>query len=195
MGTDIHTLYQKQREDKSWEEVELDDQYDFYRNYVWFAILADVRNGYGFAGVERHTPLEPISEPRGIPPDMADYDGECSSVWLGDHSFSWLMLSEILEYFKTERKITHTGIIGRGTYLEWGGVTGPHSYSGGVGGPGVLVFDATQFKPDHTLPPEYTHVKIKWTSTLLEDVGHYVNLIKDAMETHGDLRMVFGFDS
>ena len=196
MGTDIHTLYQKQKENGKWEEVELPEEYDFNRSYVWFAILANVRNGFGFAGVERHTPLVPIAEPRGIPPDMADvYDDYDGDAWIGDHSFSWLMLSEILEYFKTERKITHVGIIGRAAYLEWDGVTGPYSYSGGVGGPNVLVFDATQFKPDCVPPKEYTHFKIKWECTLLDDVSNYVDLIKAAVEEHGDLRMVFGFDN
>ena len=198
MGTDIHNTFQKKVEDK-WIDVALDDRYEFGRSYLWFAVLAGVRNGFGFAGVETHTPLVPISEPRGYPADMyheVDPCDEWQGVWMGDHSHSWLMLSEILDYFKTEKKLTRTGIIGRTDYLEWDGVTKPDSYSGGVGGGGVLVFDATQFKPVGVVPPkEYTHFRIKWEITVDSDVGYYVDLIKEAMEEHGDLRMVFGFDS
>ena len=41
-----------------------------------FAALADVRNGYGFAGVPTHEAIKPISEARGLPEDRTTSYGE-----------------------------------------------------------------------------------------------------------------------
>ena len=41
------------------------------RNYGLFAILADVRNGRGFAGILTGSGFEPISEPRGLPDGLS----------------------------------------------------------------------------------------------------------------------------
>lgn len=40
------------------------------RNYNLFAILADVHNGYGFAGCDTGDPFVPIAPPRGLPDDV-----------------------------------------------------------------------------------------------------------------------------
>jgi hypothetical protein len=50
MGTDIHCAVEKKQPDGTWKVV--DAPFDDYRNYDSFAILADVRNGHGFAGVQ-----------------------------------------------------------------------------------------------------------------------------------------------
>jgi len=42
------------------------------RNYNAFAILADVRNGYGFAGCDTGDGFVPISTPKGFPDDMCE---------------------------------------------------------------------------------------------------------------------------
>lgn len=55
-----------------------------WRNYGVFGFLAGVRNYSGIA---------PISEPRGLPADIAAPHGD--EHWLGDHSFSWLSVSEL----------------------------------------------------------------------------------------------------
>lgn len=48
------------------------EQFWHSRNYNVFAILANVRNGYGFAGVDTGDALVPICEPRGIPGDLSE---------------------------------------------------------------------------------------------------------------------------
>lgn len=62
------------------------------RHYTVFSVLADVRN----------VDIEPISSPRGLPEDFTldeDYYHDLNkTVWLGDHSFSWLLLSELEAY-------------------------------------------------------------------------------------------------
>lgn len=45
---------------------------DIGRNYDLFAILADVRNGRGFAGIVTGTGFDPISDPKGLPDDCSE---------------------------------------------------------------------------------------------------------------------------
>jgi len=101
VGTDIHAVAEVFRND-AWhlsDAVIPDD-----RNYVSFAILADVRNGYGFGGFDSGDRVKPISEPRGLPEDLsaelrARLEGDSPySIWLGEHSFSWLTLAELQAY-------------------------------------------------------------------------------------------------
>lgn len=94
MGADIHGVVQTRwKGDSAWRnEVEIDDD----RSYLRFSILAGVRN---------YNDITPISEPRGLPEDSGVVD-ECvnmyygvrQSIWLGDHSHSWLTPAEILEW-------------------------------------------------------------------------------------------------
>ena len=66
-------------------------QVDEDRNYDLFAILADVRNGEGCAGVRTGDGFVPISEPRG----WGEVDVKEDDPY---HSASWLLLSETLDY-------------------------------------------------------------------------------------------------
>lgn len=77
MGTDIHGVFQRfDSQQKRW--VGVPSNYSQNRHYQLFAVLADVRNGTGFAGVKTGDAVEPISEPRGYPLDfvraIAEYD-------------------------------------------------------------------------------------------------------------------------
>lgn len=72
------------------EETEVRKPYWEDRNYLLFAILADVRNDYN---------IDPISLPKGLPEDVSpevknqsDKEGEDA------HTRSWLTLKELLEY-------------------------------------------------------------------------------------------------
>lgn len=136
-----------------------------HRNYDAFAILANVRNGRGFAGVETGDGFEPISEPRGLPKDLSpellaiherdngppgddiDYDAHDRSYEdakrlygrgsFGDHSFSWLTLRELNECDWS--RVTHrSGVVGVAearAFLEKGS---PGSWCGGVNGRSVV---------------------------------------------------------
>ncbi len=93
MGCDIHIVLQK-KVDEHWLNVDLGrDERGWAREiyegrcYVLFGILAGVRN----------YDVVPIAEPRGIPEDLPLYNGE-SERYLGDHSYSWLGLREMLYY-------------------------------------------------------------------------------------------------
>lgn len=155
MGTDIHFFVEK-RINGIWhscdkwelEEKGTPDQYwgvdwkaQYYgdRNYDAFAILADVRNGYGFAGVDTGDGFIPISQPKGLPDDMSKHMIQYMNDrdWYHDHT--WLTLEEILNY-NWNRATKHRGVVNLAEYYRWTkkGRGCPDSYCGDVNGPGVM---------------------------------------------------------
>ncbi|WP_139997451.1 hypothetical protein [Paenibacillus paridis] len=104
MGTDIH-VYIEQRINKDQTEwISVDEWlYTPYlggvgvqkhlwedRNYLLFAILADVRNRYN---------IHPISLPKGLPDNASPEVKNQSDIENEDaHTRSWLTLKELLEY-------------------------------------------------------------------------------------------------
>lgn len=69
------------------------------RSYDTFAILADVRNGHGFAGCITGDRFNPISEPKGYPEDMSDELKSDDTYLLSyEHSASYFTLKELMDY-------------------------------------------------------------------------------------------------
>jgi hypothetical protein len=73
------------------------------RNYNLFGILADVRNGYGFAGCELGDGFEPIlgreNPTRCMPEDATHETRERADDWGDDgHSYTWLSLRELVTF-------------------------------------------------------------------------------------------------
>lgn len=126
------------------------------RDYLKFAILGDVRNGYGFAGVETFTPLVPISSGRDLPDDLSvevagagDYDETTDSYGgkadLGDHSFGYVTLAE-LEAYDWDQVLSQTGVLDEREYLACLIEQRiPRSWSGGVSGGGIVVLAPTDY--------------------------------------------------
>lgn len=94
MGCDIHAILQVRSGDK-WETPPNGVNITNVRDYNLFSVLANVRNGVD---------LPFIAEPRGVPDDLQcndDFDVHCPcganypTVWIGDHSHSWVTLAEI----------------------------------------------------------------------------------------------------
>jgi hypothetical protein len=129
------------------------------RNYDTFAVLANVRNGSGFAGVDTGDGFVPISEPRDLPDDMSaelraiqasegedDEDGSrydrlrsaWGASWLGDHSHSHVTLAELLAYDWT-RRTNKRGEMTLGAWKAWkeSGAQHPKNYCGGASGSAV----------------------------------------------------------
>ena len=137
MGCDIHGVLQSRGYDgKFHTECEMEDT----RNYKLFAILANVRNGYGFAGVPTHEAIQPIAEPRGLPEDFKVFGDEHvygfdnRKEWLGDHSRTWLTATEIRDYPYWDTPIEFCGIIPKDVYTKRVPGSIPHEWSGGVWG-------------------------------------------------------------
>lgn len=215
MGTDIHGVWQKRVNDR-WEDIP--SNYEQHRDYQLFAVLADVRNGYGFAGVPLGQSVTPISAPRGLPADFRAADGEhyrtsidnvpphaqkfylkfnyvhgdgTIELSMGDHSHSWLTANEMLEWFKFAPPVLITGIIDRETYNKWDHKSEPESYCGGVYGPDVVMAN----DPD-TLQ-NWTHIRVTWEQHLRLSLAYFFDEVQRLHNLHhpAEVRFVFGFDS
>lgn len=122
------------------------------RNYNLFSMLADVRNGHGFAGVPTGGGFVPISMPRGLPDDVKKgiYDEEVEDYvdgfYYGDHSFSHLSLKELLDYDWTQVSRL-CGVIPLPYFVlrEKEGITGcPVTWSGDISGRGIATLEASE---------------------------------------------------
>lgn len=122
MGCDIHFYVERKDGDEwisadTWEQSEYGPSilYEkrFYnsRNYDLFAILADVRNGRGFAGIDTGDGFNPIAPCRGLPDDVSPQVAAEHERWDGDgHSHSWFTVKELMDYDWTQIAI-HRGYV------------------------------------------------------------------------------------
>jgi hypothetical protein len=214
MGCDIHTIAQIKVGDK-W-VTKTASVADDLRDYNSFAILAGVRNGYGFAGIMTGEGWQSIAEPRGLPEDVkvtADFETETprytskwvgteplTKKWLGDHSFSWLLLSEIENYLelKMQGGYLRVGVLDRKQYEELKLGKLPTQWCGDIsGGDAIVVSDI-----DYPHFPTATHVKTSWSVPKMSALYYLPKLteaLRDLQRKYGveasEVRLVFGFDS
>lgn len=204
MGCDIHTIAQVFFDGK-WRTVD-ENLADEPRNYSSFAMLAGVRKG--------SIDLPLISPPRGIPDDLiadsAELENNIFQVylpltlekWLGDHSHSWLLLSEMQEFYEKKVKgktYLQKGVVNREDYLKYKSTGEPiTSWSGSVGGGSTLVVSENQINEW----PYYTHVDFSWTREMesaawsfKEYMDELVKLSQQYDEPADHVRFVFGFDN
>ncbi len=156
MGCDIHPNFEKRvtREDdtKVWEKIE--HNYEGQRHYFLFGWLADVRNGYGFAGCDTGDAIKPLAMPRGLPTDMVapepepphshemHYDSDEYRTWedwynnhdYGEHSQSWLTGEEIMKGLDEVGGTRKRGVLTLAEYADWDRKSEPRSYNHGIGG-------------------------------------------------------------
>jgi hypothetical protein len=154
MGCDIH-LYVERKVDDKWvnadkwtpdpyydEEdganplhVDYDDRFYRGRNYDLFGMLANVRNGHGFAGCDTGDGFKPIATPRGLPADVSAEVRAESDRWDGDgHSHSWFTLAELKAYDWQGQKTKHRGWVDPWNFTLWQRDGKPQAWSGGVSG-------------------------------------------------------------
>jgi hypothetical protein len=191
------------------------------RNYDAFAILANVRNGRGFAGCDTGDGFRPIVMPRGLPHDLSgevarldyehpEHDADSADVDLGEHSKSWVTLKELLDVdWKAATK--HRGCVPLNVYRPWAakGKSGdPETYCGGVSGPGIRVVEEgeTDGLVDETPAANHfakVYVKAAWEVNYADCAGDLYSRLIPALEALRDrenvtsdmVRIVFGFDS
>ena len=245
MGTDIHMACEVRRNGK-WELVtdrmfrncwyRPDSEYSWakeeytnipYSNrcYNLFAILADVRNGYGFAGCKTGDTFNPISMPKGYPEDMcdelkrdidryADYNSLAgiSAVRAGilsdEHSASWLTLKELLDY-DWDQMHRNYGYVSENTYREFiMKKQHPDCWSGGVGGRDIVRLSEDDMAalirgayPREEGKQYYTSCYFKGRTYRDSSGGFYddvIPVLKTLIPDGGtaeDVRLVFDFDS
>lgn len=138
MGCDIHAFAEVRRDgqwetvgavfplDKfgaKWEKRTHTEEPFGWRNYGMFGFLAGVRND---------SAVEPLSAPKGLPPDISPKVREAAEYWEADgHSHSWLSLREL-------DSVDYEGPVENRRYTRQ---VGPNSFDGGATAPagaGVL---------------------------------------------------------
>lgn len=193
------------------------------RNYDCFAILANVCNGHGFAGIPTGGGFVPSSAPRGMPkdvstavarlhPDHPKHEAEASDdIWLGDHSHSWLLLSELLDYDWTQ-VTTKTGCITLAAFaerIEAKTTEPPEEYCGSIMGKGIVTLSRAQaLEQLHgggvaVADGHQVYVFEEWTITYAKAAGAFYSRTLPALKalaecegiSHKNVRIVFGFDS
>jgi len=237
MGTDIHLYVDRLTDLGFWEwvkppykrEYEYNEEKGFYytysdwwkredaecqydpcgRNYEIFAFLADVRNGYGFAGVPIFKPIEPQFAGRGLPPGIPfDEEGnsleEDINMWLGYHDFTWATLEELRNAsWRTHFK--QVGVIPADDYQEFKKLGyPPRGWSGGITGPGIHVFSEKEYTSLKHLDDEIEpYIKVSWGDSPLLQSGFYRWIYSDWMDNvvysvgqdENRVRITMGFDS
>lgn len=187
------------------------------RNYDCFAVLADVRN---------NGHITPIATPRGFPDDLSDgvralldenRPDDCDDVWMGDHSHTWLLLSEVLAY-DWDKGTLNDGVVpfhefrariekyGTDVPLDFRDGWAPYSgYSGSTLGRGIYTMEAlvalAKMARGGVLESdtERPYVRDYWTTPLRAQVGSFLTRVVPALQglasDPADVRLVFGFDS
>lgn len=178
------------------------------RWYNFFAIIGDVRNGIGFAGIETGERFQPISSCRGteglpptIPADIFDGDvcNDPDAFWFGDHSFGWVTLKELLDY-PWDAKRQATGIIPLKDYAALRSRGGHPNYWWGDGTENVIDMATADKIIDENIGMSVSPgVRYLWTETNREAVGKTVmdaiNALAKAVSDPASTYLIFGFDS
>lgn len=125
-----------------WQREEFQEHPADSRNYDWFAILADVRNGRGFAGIPTGDGFAVIAEPKGVPDDATEEWQKRVEEWDCDmHSQSYLTLADF-DAFNWDQTTNKQGVIPLSLYKALAGTNkAPNSWSGFIGGPGIITVD------------------------------------------------------
>jgi hypothetical protein len=208
MGADIHSVAEVQVDGK-WRAIVGDvgirqDADD--RCYATFSVLAGVRELPG---------LPALAEPRGWPEGFAarlenglrpERGGE---VWLGDHSESWFLLSELLEFWASLplRTGLRVGFLTREDYRalvvreevpkEWS-----RTVTAGVRARDPRLDDSGADPYRILMDPDWTHIETAWEMPgrdwvpLLERMLEELQALAQEFQVGPDeVRLVFGFDS
>lgn len=240
MGCDIHLYVEKRDALGQWQSADTwepnpyyegdDDEGEpqmvipygtrFYdgRNYGLFAILADVRNGVGFAGIKTGDGYQPIAQPRGLPNDMSAEVAADAQRWESDgHSYSWFMLQDLLDYDWTQSTDLQ-GWLHAMEFWRWEGWArnhgeSPQGWSGDIFGGMVEKLDEdTMRERIQTLRAEHPndfekalqktswYVQCFWTQYYYQVAQKFLGLViprllKLSEGDYTSVRIVFWFDN
>jgi len=171
------------------------------RNYSVFAMLANVRNGSGFAGCDTGNGYLPISMPKGLPEDVSEGTRSEYEDW-GEscHTHSWLTVQELLDY-DWERVTKRRGIVGTKGYLQFKEQGFPVTFSGGVWGPDVILVSNEEMERILEGGGEHKKsyfTKVEWEEPYKLSASTFFEVTLPALKGLGEpenVRMVFWFDS
>jgi len=207
MGTDIHgrLRYKRWSHQKDYNYVELPTLFDD-RDYDFFAIIGNVRNGYGFAGNSRYeNPVEPITNNRGLPedePNNYNYNiktEEETEIYYGDHSYSYVTLKELKETKLHLQKVIRVGYFNITEYEEVLKGKTPTTWCGDVSGGNVEKITPEQYSKNEYDPNKSVYIFYKWEDQpfkeKIEKLICWMECYKHWNSDGSDEVLIFGFDS
>jgi hypothetical protein len=220
MGCDIHIIAEIKKRDGEWEENmdEIFPDYDYdkkekvlsktpesHRNYDWFAVLADVRNGRWFAGAKTGEGFAVIAEPRGVPKDASQEWKEKVEMLDGDdHSHSWLTVDDF-DRFDWNQVSMKTGCIRLEEYRQVKETNGvpPNGWCGGISGGNVTTISMENADREIENPGRYGTMDIyvqyywpviysEWFADKIKDI---VEPLRELSKKYEAARICFCFDN
>lgn len=175
------------------------------RNYDLFAILANVRNGRGFAGIKTGAGFVPVAMPKGLPDDVSHYVKARSDSWGVDgHSHSHHTLADLLAY-DWRQTTSEYGVVGESGYRIFKEKGAPESWNDGVNGSAVRQLSVADM--DRLLAGDLPrqeginyYTAIQWMVTYQDAAGSFFTdtipkLQALAGDDHNSVRIVFWFDN
>lgn len=228
MGCDIH-FYVERKENGKWatcDRWKKEDDYlcveyhsRFYngRNYNLFSILADVRNGRGFAGIKTGEGFNPISEPRGIPDDCcSEYRQAADQYGIDGHSHSYFTIAQLMSYDWTQVSCLR-GVVDAVNFESFdrykkANGDGPDEYCGSVGGALTKMVSNDEMRaliagssesglgyPEAiTAAAPHTYTMVEWTSPYYKCCKQFLGETMPRLWRLGkpdEVRAVFFFDN
>lgn len=170
------------------------------RNYDLFGILADVRNGVGFAGCDTGDGFKPIDEQRGIPKD-ASPEIKSMSECVDWHSHSYLTLKELLDYDWFQKTVIRgwVNLEEFKTFIKKGE---PDSWCGGVGGRQIdkdKMLELIKDRQDKGESEVEYYTQISWGKNYNECCQYFLEntipALQKLADNPEDVRIVFWFDN
>jgi hypothetical protein len=212
----------KPKEDQwEWALNEFETSPSTDRNYDWFAILADVRNGRGFAGVSTGAGFDVIVDPRGIPSDASDEWLETTKEWDCDmHSHSFLYIDDF-DKFDWNQMTVKYGVISLEEYKQLRDDNeSPDSWCGATSGGNIIIISEDEAdkvldgkktiltrsddwldKDEVTKPVDEWDISVEYSWSVLysewfeSNIKNIVKPLRELGELYEDVRFVFGFDN
>lgn len=170
------------------------------RNYHRFGLLADVRNGHGFAGLKTGEGWPAQFPYRGLPGGIDPDTDRDDFPWLGEHSYTWCLLSELEAVDWTAIQTVNQGVLSATGYEEWDGHSWPPSYRAVVSGPSVRTYQREEWENMGRKAPEgiSAYVEVQWQATGYDVMKPWIEevfpILRKAADGH-PLRLLIGFDS
>ncbi|EGB9983127.1 hypothetical protein ABFW39_002842 [Listeria monocytogenes] len=212
MGCDIHLMVEvKDRKTNQWTEYDVADGAIKFigRNYNLFGILANVRNGFGFAQIDTGDAFIPISNPRGVPKDASKSYLSFVEDWGTDgHSHSFLNLDELQNFDWHGQKNKHRGFLSQEDYAEYkrtGEIFGCATdiigfYIRKISNKEMEAIINNKVIPDTKLS---YYTPVEWEESYYESTAGFVDNVIPALEkiatdcscTNEEVRIVFFFDN
>lgn len=203
-GTIVDSYEEYEKVAPSWEHP-----LQIHRNYNLFAILADVRNGVGFAGMKTGEGFNIICEPRGAPDDISAETAWDLHNWEADgHSHSWLTLRELLD-FDWDQTTHHVGVVSPKEYAHWKEHGFPSYWSAEVSGAVTRKVSNEEMEAHLASGGDasneeglFLYTTVTWESKYRDSVGsRFFDVTLPALKQLGDpeeaedVRLVFFFDN